>query len=543
MTRNRTRLPASGGSPGDLRGLTRRDLLLRGGILAAAAGSPAFLAACDVAGDATGSGSTKKQLAIRLVSDIATLDPAQMTSTVEDAVMLCVGENLMTYKAGSTDLVPELAEELTSSKDGRTHTFRLKKGMRFHGDYGEVTAEDVKFSFERIAGLTKPKIDSAYQGDWAALEGVEVTDTHTGVIHLKEPFAPLMLTTIPGNAGIIISRAAYEELGEDFATQPIGSGPFEFERWRRGQSIDLKRFAQWGGAGKKWGGTPPMERISFKPIPEDSAADVAVESGEVDFGPIAHISVDRFDQDDEFSVTKQTTLDYGWVGFNVTDPKLSDVRVRRALRSALDIDAMIVAAFNGNTTRANALLAPDMPIGHWPQAPRYERDLEGAKALLAEAGVRDLAVNMDIQEEPGSRTIAEIVQANLSDIGVNVRIRMNAEGEIFENTPSLQMFYASFSNQADPSWATVWFTSDQIGAWNMMSWSDKEFDTLHAKALTELNVERRHQMYLRMQKLMDEDAVAAWVMYRTHHYAHSGDLGPTLLTPRFGKYRAWTFEV
>ena len=543
MTGNRTRLPASGATFGDIRGLTRRDLLLRGGILVAAAGSPAFLAACDVAGDATGSQSMKKQLAIRLVSDITTLDPAQMTSTVEDAVMLCVGENLMTYESGSTDLVPELAEELTSSKDGKTHKFRLKKGMQFHGDFGEVTAEDVKFSFERIAGLTKPKIESAYQGDWAALEGVEVTGTYTGVVHLKEPFAPLMLTTIPGNAGIIISRAAYEKLGEDFATQPIGSGPYEFVRWRRGESIDLKRFAQWGGAGRKWGGMPPMEQIAFKPIAEDSAADVAVESGEVDFGPIAHISVDRFDQDQQFSVSKQTTLDYGWVGFNVTDPKLSDVRVRRALRSALDVDSMIEAAFNGKTTRADALIAPDMPVGHWSEAPRYERDVEGAKALLAESGVQDLALDMDIQEEPGSRTIAEIVQSNLSDIGVKVRIRMNAEGEIYENMQSLQMFYMSFSNQADPSWATVWFTTDQIGEWNMMSWSNKEFDSLHANALTELNVERRHQMYLRMQELMDEDAVAAWVMYRTHHYAHPGDLDPTLLTPRFGKYRAWTFEV
>lgn len=543
MTGSRTRLPAFEASPGDVRGLTRRDVLKRGGILAAAAGSPAFLAACDVAGGSLGSGSPKKLLVTRLVSDITSLDPAHMAGTVDDAVMLCVGENLMTYKAGGTGLVPELAEELTSSKDGRTHRFRLKKGIPFHGGYGEVTAEDVKFSFERIAGLTKPTIDSAYQGDWAALDRVEVTGTHTGVIHLKEPFAPFMLTTIPGNSGIIVSRAACEELGEDFGSQPIGSGPYEFVRWRRGQSIDLKRFAQWGGAGKQWGGKPEFERISFKPILEDSAADVAVESGEVDFGPVAHISVERFEEDDQFAVTKQTTLDYGWVGFNVTHPKLSDVRVRRALRSALDTGSMIEAAFNGKATPADALIAPDMPIGYWSEAPHYDRDVKGAKALLAEAGVQDLALDMDIQEEPGSRTIAEIVQSNLSDIGVDVRIRMNAEGEIFENMQSLQMHYMSFSNQADPSWATVWFTTAQIGAWNTMSWSNKEFDSLHKEALTELDVQRRHQMYLRMQELMDEDAVAAWVMYRTHHYAHPRDLDPTLVTPRFGKYRAWTFEV
>src|SRR5690606_6066617 len=110
-----------------------------------------------------------------------------------------------------------------------------------------------------------------------------------------------------------------------------------------------------------------------------------------------------------------------------------------------------------------------------------------------------------------------------------------------EQVEKLQMFYFSFSNQADPSWATVWFTGDQVGDWNFMSWKNERFDKLHADALVELDPEKRTQQYIEMQKLMDEDAIAAWVMYRTNHYVHPKNLKPSLITPRFAKYRAWTF--
>lgn len=531
--------------------MDRRAFLRKVGIVGVAAGvGVPLLSACDPAEDpgaAPGDGQSPEAksdiLSIRLVQDMENLDPAFMPATVDDAVMLCVAEGLVAFRPGSTDVVNVLAEEFESSEDGLTHEFRLREGMAFHGDFGEVTAEDVKFSFERIAGLTDPPIESTYRDDWATLEEVEVTGTYTGVIRLSEPFAPLMLTTLPGHAGLVISKAAWEERGEDVATDPIGSGPYEFVEWDRGQLILLRRFPEWGEASLAIADEPQWEEIRMRPIADDSAADIAVETGEVDFGLISHASVDRFEGDDEFEVTKQTTFDYGWVGFNVTDEALADVNVRRAIRQALDVDSMIAAAFEGHTTRAHALIAPDMPIGHWEDAPRYDRDVEAAQALLDEAGVSDLTLEMSIVEEPGAQTIAQIVQQNLADLGITVNINLRERAEMRENLENLQLFYFSFSNSADPSWATVWFTSDQIGEWNFMSWSNEEFDQLHEEALTELDEDERHDMYVRMQEIMDDEAVAAWVMYRTHHYAHSPDLEPSLFTPRYGKYLAWDFRT
>ena len=536
--------------------LDRRAFLRgTGSLLVAGSLGGAILSACEVAEDrgdvpgtagagGTAGGAASGTLDVRIVDDIRNLDPAFMPGTVDDAVMLNVAENLVTFRPGTTELVNELAEEFTSSDDGLEHEFRLKEGIQFHGGYGEMTAEDVKFSFERIAGLTDPPIDATYKQDWGPLQEVEVTGTYTGVIRLSEPFAPLMATTIPGHAGMVISRAAWEELGEDIANQPIGSGPYEFVEWERGQRVALQRFEDWSGAALEWAEEEPQwDRIVFRPISEDSSADIAIESGEIQFGPVSHGSVARFEDAEGFTITRQPTYDYAWIGFNVTDEALSDVDVRRGLRLALDVDSMIQAAFEGRTVRANTLISPDMPIGHWAEAPPYDQNLEEARAILDEAGVDGLSLEFSIIEEPGSQVIAEIAQANLSEVGVDVSIRLRESAELLEQVDQLQMFYVSLSNSADPSWATYWFTTEQVGAWNFQSWSNEEFDQLHEAALSERDEERRHEMYVQMQQLMDEDAIARWVMYRTHHYAHPPDLDPSMLTARYGKYRAWDHRI
>lgn len=542
-----TQNTARAGQRATVAGLRRRDFLRGNGAVLAMIGGATMMSACGGSeGDARGGGvdaAEDGRLSIRTVQDLQSLDPAFMSSSVDDAIMVCVAENLVTYAADSDEPVNELAEEITSSEDGLTHTFTLKQGMQFHGGYGEVTAEDVKFSFERIAGLTDPPLESTYQGDWATLDGVEVTGEYTGVITLSSPFAPLFTTTLTGNAGLVISKAAYEELGEDFATQPIGSGPYEFVEWSRGQHALLRRFADWGNPSGEWAEEPQWEEIDFLPIPEDNSADIAIETGQVDFGQIAYSSVERFQDDDRFTVTTQPTLDYAFIGFNTTDPQLSDVEVRRALLQALDIDSMLVAAFDGQTTRAHALLAEDMPIGHWADAPQLAPDPEAAERALEAAGAAGLELEFGIREEPGSADIAQIAQQNLSAIGVTANIQVYPDDQLHQQVESLQMFYQSFSNQADPSWATVWFTSAQVGDWNFMSWSNEEFDQLHEQALIETDPDLRDEMYIQMQELMDDDAIAAWVMYRTNHFAHPAGLEPSLITQRYAKYRAWAFTA
>jgi peptide/nickel transport system substrate-binding protein len=492
----------------------------------------------------SGGGAGDDVLTIRLVSDIQTLDPAFLTGTYEDAIMLSVAEGLLTWDPATGEVVNQLAASFESSDDGLEHTFTLKEGIQFHGGYGELTAEDVKYSYERIAGLTDPPLESTYAGDWAALEEVEVTGDHSGVIRLSEPYAPLITNTLAGSSGMVISKEAAEEFGEDFGTNPIGTGPFEFVEWEPGAHVRLARFDDYGGASYDFADETQWSEIVFRPIPDDGAADIALETGELDFGHISHGAVDRFDSDGDFAVTEMATFDYAWVGMNVEDDVLSDVEVRRAIRQAIDTDAIIEAAFDGRTTRANTLVSPEMPIGHWADAPAYDPDPEVARQILDDAGYGELDLRMSFQEEPGSQTAAEIVQANLAEIGINVEVDLQDSGRFREEVRDAehQLIYISFSNNADPSWATVWFTCAQVGDWNYMTWCNDEFDELHEAALVEQDPEARHDMYVRMQEIMDEDAVANWVMYRTHYYTYPASVEPAFVPARYGKYVPWDFR-
>ncbi|CAN5369919.1 ABC transporter substrate-binding protein [soil metagenome] len=483
-------------------------------------------------------------LTIRLVTDMSNLDPAWMTGTYDDAIAMNIMEGLVAFEPGTNELVNVLAETFESSDDGLRHDFTLKEGIQFHGGYGELTAEDVKFSFERIAGLTDPPLESTYEGDWTGLQEVEVTGTYSGTIIMSEPSAPLKVIALPGNAGLVVSKAAVEELGEDFATQPIGTGPYEFTSWSPGSEVVLTKFEDYGGALEGYADPPQWSQIVFRPIEDDSAAGIALETGEVDFGQIAASAVDRFEADDRFVVDPLTTFDYGWIGMNVADETLADVNLRRAIRAALDIDSMITAGFEDRVTPAHTLVSPEMPVGSWDDAPVYERDVDAALGYLEEAGISDLTLSMATTEQAGSRTIVEIAQANLAEIGITLDIEV-LDGSQFREEAldgQLQLFYTSFSNGPDPSWATVWFTCEQVGDWNYMNWCNEEFDELHEAAILELDPDARNDMYVRMQEIMDEEAIAAWVMYRTNFYTFSPDLQISLVPDRYGNYAAWDFR-
>ncbi|MCU1654855.1 MAG: peptide transporter substrate-binding protein [Pseudonocardia sp.] len=174
-------------------------LLRRRGFLAAAAAAGCGLAAAPLLAGCGGpvGAARSKTLVLRLDVDMGNLDPAFATGRSDYEIMECLYEGLRSYRPGQSDTVSTLVDEFQVSPDGLEIKFSLKRGIPFHAGYGEVTALDVKYSYERIAGITKPTINSSYQGDWSALEEVRVTGTYSGVIRLKHLFAPLYRTTLP----------------------------------------------------------------------------------------------------------------------------------------------------------------------------------------------------------------------------------------------------------------------------------------------------------------------------------------------------------
>jgi peptide/nickel transport system substrate-binding protein len=463
--------------------------------------------------------SEPKVLRIRLINDVRDMDPAFEIGATEASVTRGVLEGLVGYEPGTYNMRNELVEKIEVSDDGLVIEFKLREGIQFHHGYGELTAEDVKFSYERYLD---PELDATYKDDWGALDMVEVTGKYTGRIIMSEPYGPLWTTTLPHSAGKILSKAAVEDMGrEKFKLFPVGTGPYEFVEHVPGQSLLLKRYEGY------WGEAPDWDEIQYLVINEGLAAEIALETNEVDFAEIDLGAIDRFRANPEFEVFTMPALRYFWVGINDQHPKFDDINVRLAIRYGIDVNQILLAGFEGKAERTGAIIAPGM-VGHWEEAPIYERDVQKAREYLNAAGHDSLEVIFNVANRSLDRSIAEVVQANLAEVGINVIIETHEPAlfsEVMMGDTALdsEMFYMSFTGLHEPAWSTMWFLCDQVTKWNWLQWCNEEFDSLHFDALKSVDQNARHEMYIQMQKLWDEAAHTTWLTHGALAWAYRPD--------------------
>lgn len=532
---------------GEAKSLTRVQFLRRAGAFGLTmTGAASVLAACGSDTDGGPSPSARKvQKTLRIGTDfdITNLDPAFWTGHADDQIMVNVYEGLVQYKPGTWEVANVLAESFEPSSDGLRYEFRLKKGIPFHGGYGEMTAEDVKFSYERLAD---PKLKSPYAGDWAALDRVKVTGKHSGVIILKQPFGPLMRTTLPLSSGYVLSKKAVEQRGKKYAMNPIGTGSYEFVNWTPKQKIVLRRFEEYGGAATGPFPEPAWETIESVVINDTSAAQTALQAGDVHFARISNAASDRFGGDSGYTVEKRNALDSYFITMNVQHPTLRDPKVREAVRLAVDVDAINAAAYENKATRANAIIPENMGLGYWADAPRRQRDVEGAKALLREAGVDKLRLRFDLPKGEENRTVGEVVQANLADVGIAVDLHVNEEGTQANigfgkrGRAETQLIYYTLTTQPDPYWSMIWFTCDQVEVWNWSQWCDPRYDKLMKAGTRATDAQARSAAYVQAQQLMDEAASMVYLVYPSFFFAARSGIKPAI-TPH-GKVLPKAFE-
>lgn len=488
------------------------------------AAPPAPPASRATSASATTQARAKRILRIRVNSDLAKADPAFQATSMDSVTILNVGEGLFTFKPGTWDLQPVLVESYQVSGDGLRIDFKLREGVQFHKGQGELTAEDVKFSYERFLD---PKLDAPYKGDWEALDRVEVTGKHSGTIVLKRPFAPLWSSTLPVLAGVVLSKNYVATLGhESYGTSPLGTGPYEFIEWKPNERVTLKRNERY------WGERPYWDEIHVVPITDDAAAGVALEAGEVDFTAVTQADRARLAGSAAVRTQSFPTMSYGGVFINVQHPKLSDINVRLALRYAIDADAINQAVHEGAFKRLCAIIAPSQ-IGYWADAPCYARDVDKAKAFMKKAGLDSLDLTLVIRSNDTTKAKAEIIQANLKDVGINLTIKPEETGAYWEGgfgekavrERELALFDWNTASP-DPHWQMVWFSCEQVGQYNWMYWCDKDFDQANFEAATTLDPARRSAAYIRAQKLWDADANVVWLLRPIASYAWRADLKP-----------------
>jgi peptide/nickel transport system substrate-binding protein len=485
-----------------------------------------------------------KVLKVRTYYQLEILDPAFQISASDGDIIDTVLLGLVGIKPGET-WGWERDAALSIEQTDPTHIrFQLRPGIGWTGGFGEVTAEDVKFSYERIAN---PAMKSPYRGDWAKLDKVQVTGTHSGVIVLKEPFIPLWTTTLPTASSAIVCKKAVERMdGQRFTMDPGAvCGPYRIRKWEPRQSITLERNPQWTGP------APAFDEIQAIGIVDANAAEIAFEAGQIDVTHVPMTSVPRLrgKLPANSSLVSRPGLTYWWLGMQSESGVFSDIRVRKAVQLAVDVKAVLDGAFFGVAPRANGIIAPGL-IGNRERNLVAGPDLEGARKLLAEAGQpRGFKTEIGARNTPEFINAAQVLAASLAKVGIQAEVvpfdtgvQKAIASDKAGGWKKMQMHISRFSMRPDPSWATVWFTTAQIGEWNWERISNPEYDQLHEKALAEPDPDKRHTMYVRMQDLMEQSGAYVFLTHGINALLYRNHLTP-VFTPDGNRMMLRRFQL
>ena len=494
--------------------ITRRQALLATGALLAARHARAQ--------------STHPHYAARIDRDLEVLDPAFRTGLQDGNVIRAIYQRLYTIAPGhDLHLVPDAASSLQQTSP-TTVEFTLKPGQTFTDNYGEMTAEDVKFSFERFAVAPVGGKESPYKGDWANLQSVEITGKYTGRIIMQRPSAPLMAIGIGDVSGCIVCRKAVLERGAAHNTRPVGSGPLKISSFERQRGATLVRNDTY--AGPRSG----FDEVEVRYVQDPKTTELGLRSGELDFALLPPQSAAPLRKAPGLGVTEQPGIANVWIGVNVEKPPFTDIRVRQAFRLALDIDQMLLAGYDGKAPRANALVMPQV-VGYWPAAPVLKRNPAEARRLLAEAGFPSgFACKMILQNQPVYQTMALVAQANLAEIGITLEIDAQDAGSFFsagkgDAGRTLDTVMIRFNGKMDPNFLAQWFTTSQIGIWNWQRWTNPKFDSLLDQASAELDEAKRAATMVEAQQLMEDSQAFTWLTYDVSVFITRDWLHPALL--------------
>ncbi len=357
-------------------------------------------------------------------SDAVRLDPADVTDGESVKVLTNVFEGLVAFKEGSTEVEPALATAWRVSNGGKTWEFKLREGVKFH-DGTDFTADDVVFTFERQMYEDHPyhKGDFAYWGYmYSIVESVEKVNDYQVKINLSSPYAPFMynLACFPA---FIVSEDAMKEKGVDgFRTSPVGTGPFAFVNWEHGSQITLKANENY------WGGRPYLDKVVFQVVPENTTRVMGLKGGDLDlidnFGPQ---NVSSIQQDANLKLLSQPGMNVSYLAMNQLHKPFDNKLVRQAINWAIDKEALIESIYGDTAVPAKNPLPPTLwGYNNWIND--YGYDPAKAKELLAKAGYPDGFTaelwypNNPRPYMPDGKRVAQAMQSNLRDVGINVEL-------------------------------------------------------------------------------------------------------------------------
>ena len=450
-------------------------------------------------------------------SDAVKLDPSTVTDGESLIVTHQVLETLVAYEKESTEIVPHLAKDWEISDDGLTYTFQLEEGITFH-DGTDFNAKAVVKNFERwLNGKDEAEFPyfvsqfGGFHGDEdAVIKEVKAIDEYEVQFVLSRPQAPFLKNlAMPPFA--ISSPTAFEEKGEKYIEHPIGTGPFQFEEWKRNDTITVvKNEKYWKEE------LPKVDKVIFKVIEDNSARLNSLIKGEIDLMDGLNPSdVDRVNADNNLQIFERPSMNVGYLGFNVEKGPFNNKKVRQALCHAINKESIIENFYEGTAEPAKNPIPPTIN-GYNDQIKDYQYDLDKAKQLLDEAGYSDgfkidlWAMPVPRPYMPNGEKIAEAIQADFKKIGVEVNIVTMEWATYLEKVrtgeaPMFMLGWTGDNGDAD-NFLYVLLDQDNINSNNYSRYANDELHELLLKAQKETDAEKRDEYYYQAQEMIHEDA-------------------------------------
>ncbi len=468
-------------------------------------------------------------LRIRMDGDLQVLDPAFMIGGIEEPIMRGVYVSLNRFGdlRDGAPWMPHGAEKLETIEPTKIK-FTLMPGMKWTNGFGAVTAEDVKFSYERIAN---PDNASPWAYQFEKLDKVEVIDERTGIIHLKEPYAPIYVVSLPYYGGHIISKAATEKAGGKFTTEPPATcGPYLLQSWEQKQKVTLAENPEWPGP------KPAFKTVEIYVVEDDQAAQLAYEADSFDYTRIAVSSAKQTAAAPPAGtkfVEAQSTR-YMWLTINVDSPRLKDPRIRQAIQHAIDVDQVLIGAFDSLTKRSTGVVQPGTKFAR--SGNLMALDIAKAQSLLKEAGAEGLSLTLHSLNDSTQTSVTQIMQASLEQAGFKVELMPvdeavywelgdKTKGDTYKN---LDLVLMDFAGGVDPSENLVWFRPDQIGVYNWSAFNNPEFEDLYQKLVSETDEPKRVTMARRMEDLMEQSGGFVFICHEPLVLIHKDTINPVI---------------
>ena len=457
-------------------------------------------------------------LNVGMQTDPVGLDPHTTNATATRNMLENVYDTLVMFDS-SLQIVPGLAESWEASEDGLTWTFKLRPGVTFHnGD--PLRASDVAFSINRIKD---PDVASPRSGDFAVVESVTAQGDETVVITLSEPFSPL-LSKLAQSLNVIVSEAVTTANNGDLNGAVVGTGPFKFVEYLPQTRLVLEKNENFWGEDAAGNPLPYLDGITFQFYPEPAARTTAVQTGNADwieYVPAADVAV--LEADPNVEVVGGLSANFRSLYLNVTRPPFDNPLVRQALSYAIDEQAVVDLALFG--VGGVAATGTTIPAGNYyavESSPYVGRDVERARELLEEAGYGD-GFDFDLYVTSTYdflRTPAEIIQANLADIGVTANI-VAEDWSIYLPTVQEGDFDATIlgeSGQSDPDdfLFDVFYTG---GGGNFGEFTSPELDALLEEGRRASSQEERRRIYEEVQALILEEAPHVFLFHSAQYEA------------------------